>query len=137
MESYEAADEIKIKQHKLTLEERLQTLQKLDDQILVLTDDDSIVKEIEEAGNFRAEVHETLLRIDQVLIDNKSNKPDHNVSISAGVVSEASASYGTKHAAHLPKLVLKKFKGEACQWQTWWDCYNSAIHANPELTDVH
>ena len=37
-ESYEAVDEIKIKQHKLTLEERLQTLQKLDDQILELTE---------------------------------------------------------------------------------------------------
>ena len=61
MESYEATDEIKIKQHKLTLEERLQTLQKLDDPILELTDDDSIVNEIEEAGNFHAEVHETLL----------------------------------------------------------------------------
>ena len=59
LESYEDADEIKIKQHKLTLEERLQTLQKLDDQILELTDHDSIVNEIEEAGNFRAEVHET------------------------------------------------------------------------------
>ena len=57
LESYEAADEIKIKQHKLTLEERLQTLQKLDDQILELTDDDSIVNEIEEAENFRAEVY--------------------------------------------------------------------------------
>ena len=38
--------------------------------------------------------------------------------------------------AGLPKLVLKKFKVEACHWQTWWDCYNSAIHTNPELTDV-
>ena len=136
LESHEAADEVKIKQHKLTLKERLQTLQKLDDQILELTDNDSIVNEIEEAGNIPAEVHETSLRIDQVLIDNKSDKPDHNVSISSGVVSEASTSCGTKHVARLPKLVLKKFKGEACQWQTWWDCYNSAIHTNPELTDV-
>ena len=101
-----------------------------------LTDDDSIVNEIEEAGDFHAEVHETLLRIDQVLIDNKSDKLDHYVSISSSVVSEASSSCGTKHVACLPKLVLKKFKGEACQWQTWWDCYNSAIHTNPELTDV-
>ena len=54
-----------------------------------------MVNKIEEAGNFRAEVHETLLRIDQVLIDNKSDKPVHNVSISSGVVSEASASFGT------------------------------------------
>ena len=136
LESYEAADEIKIKQHKLTLEERLQTLQKLDDQILELTDDDSIVNEIEEAGNFRAEVHETLLRIDQLLTDNKNDKPDHNVSVGSGVVSEASASCGTKHVACLPKLVLQKFKGEPCQWQTWWNCHNSAIPTNPELTDV-
>ena len=99
----------------MTLQERLQTRQKLDDHILELTDDDSIVNEIEEAGNFRTEVHEILLRIDQVLIDNKSDKPDHNVSISSGVVSEASASCGTKHVARLPELVLKKFKGEACQ----------------------
>ena len=96
----------------MTLEEKLQTLQKLDDQILELMDDDSIVDEIEEAGNFCAEVHKTLLRIDQVLIDNKSDKPDHNVSIGSGVVSEASASCCTKHVARLPKLVLKKFKGE-------------------------
>ena len=89
----------------MTLEERLQTLQKLEDQILELTDDDIIVNEIEEAGNFLVEVHEILLRIDQVLIENKSDKPDHNVSISSGVVSEASANCGTKHVACLPKLV--------------------------------
>ena len=78
--------------------------EKLDDQILELTDDGSIVNEIEEAGNFRAEVHEILLRIDQVLSANKSDKP----ATSSDVVSEASASCGTKHIARLPKLVLKE-----------------------------
>ena len=36
--------------------------------------------------------------------------------------------------AKLPKLVLPKFRGEATQWQNFWDSFNSAIHANPHLS---
>lgn len=38
--------------------------------------------------------------------------------------------------ARLPKLVLPRFRGEITQWQSFWDSFNSAIHANPHLTQI-
>ena len=38
--------------------------------------------------------------------------------------------------ARLPKLVLPRFRGEITQWQSFWDSFNSAIHANAHLTQI-
>ena len=38
--------------------------------------------------------------------------------------------------AKLPKLVLPKFRGEVTQWQNFWDSFNSAIHVNPQLSQI-
>ena len=36
----------------------------------------------------------------------------------------------------LPKLSIKKFNGDLTKWVTFWDAFNSSIHANPTLTSV-
>ncbi len=36
----------------------------------------------------------------------------------------------------LPKLSIRPFDGDITQWTTFWDSYNSAIHANTSLNDV-
>ena len=36
----------------------------------------------------------------------------------------------------LPKLSLKKFGGDMTKWVTFWDCFDSAVHSNPSLSDV-
>ena len=38
--------------------------------------------------------------------------------------------------AKLPKLVLPKFRGDITQWQSFWDSFNSAIHTNPQLSQI-
>ena len=40
-----------------------------------------------------------------------------------------------KHAK-LPKLTLKQFDGQPCEWQAFWDSFKCAIHENPGLSDV-
>ena len=36
----------------------------------------------------------------------------------------------------LPKLSLRKFSGDPTAWTPFWDSYESAIHRNPDLTDI-
>ena len=34
------------------------------------------------------------------------------------------------------KLSLKKFNGNLTKWSTCWDCFESSVHGNSELSDV-
>jgi hypothetical protein len=36
----------------------------------------------------------------------------------------------------LPKLNLKKFRGDITTWSTFWDTFESAIDKNPSLSDI-
>ncbi|CAB4040922.1 Hypothetical predicted protein [Paramuricea clavata] len=36
----------------------------------------------------------------------------------------------------LPKLSLKKFKGDIKEWTPFWNSYTSAIYDNPDLSDI-
>lgn len=36
----------------------------------------------------------------------------------------------------MPKLTLRRFKGEVTQFRTFWDTFESAVHSNPGLTNV-
>ena len=36
----------------------------------------------------------------------------------------------------LPKLTLRKFSGDPTAWTPFWDSYESAIHLNPDLSDI-
>ena len=36
----------------------------------------------------------------------------------------------------LPKLMLPKFKGDVTTFQAFWDCFNSAVNNNPDLSAV-
>ena len=36
----------------------------------------------------------------------------------------------------LPKLVIPLFSGDPLQWQSFWDCFEAAVHSNNSLTNV-
>ena len=38
--------------------------------------------------------------------------------------------------SHLPKLILPTFSGDPLNWQTFWDSFKAAIHANPSLSRI-
>ena len=39
-------------------------------------------------------------------------------------------------ASRLPKLTIPQFNGDPLSWQSFWDCFDSAVHSNPNLTGV-
>ena len=87
LENYEPSNEMKLRQQKIILEEQLGTLQSLDHQILeLLTDDTQIATEIDESGEFRAGIHEIMIRIDKLLIskEDKTQKSEQVVTSKTG-----------------------------------------------------
>ena len=45
----------------------------------------------------------------------------------------SSASHAT---SRLPKLSIPTFTGDPLTWQSFWDCFDSAVNSNPMLSDV-
>jgi len=43
---------------------------------------------------------------------------------------------GTQNVTQLPKLSMPVFSGNALQWQSFWDCFEAAVHHNPSITGV-
>ena len=116
LENYDPSKEIKLKQHQIVSVERLTMLQTLDDQILeLITQDAEIEKEVDEAGKVREDIHEVMIKIDNLLLSVTNSE--------ASAVSTASSSVAAKKGstAKLPKLEIQKFGGDASKWFTFWD----------------
>ena len=60
-------------------------------------------------------------------------KPD---PVNQHPVLAATAGQSATKSTRLPKLVLKKFNGEAYQWQSFWDSFSSSVDTNESLSDV-
>ncbi len=62
---------------------------------------------------------------------NASDRPQ--TSQHPPVVSQPTGNHGI---TRLPKLNIPMFSGDSLNWQSFWDCFEAAIHCNPSLTDV-
>ena len=64
---------------------------------------------------------------EQVRVDPPSNE--------LSLISSAHAR-SSPGITRLPKLSIPNFSGNALQWQSFWDCFEAAVHSNPSLTGV-
>ena len=46
------------------------------------------------------------------------------------------AQMSSKRKARLPKLEMKRFSGDICRWQEFWDCFESSVDSDQELAPV-
>ena len=113
---------------KLTLNEKLDTLNRLDSEIIKLTADEDLDNEIQQSDEYKERIHSPLTRVDRVL--NTSTTTAHTTLTPPTVVPDR----GTK--VKLPKLTLPHFSGNLMKWTPFWDSYESAVHNNRELSDV-
>ena len=134
-EEYNPSNENRLRQLKISLQERLVTLKSLDEEILdAVEDDEAITAEIEESGKFGEHIHGAIVEIDSFLTTTKHTRT--NVEVVPTNTSTAQGCGSRSKHAKLPKLVLRTFSGEPSQWQSFWNSYESAIHQNEELSDV-
>lgn len=134
IKEFDPSQENKLKQLKISLEDRLETIRALDAEILdELEDEKGIEEEIEEAGDFSERVLEIVVEIESVL--SRKEKAESGSDSASPNPTATSATSGNKHAK-LPRLTLKSFLGDPGQWLTFWDSFRSAVHENPELHNI-
>ena len=125
----------KLLQQRITLKEKLDILQNLDNDILAITEEKYIEREIEESDLLRERIHATIVRIDSV-VSPISLSPSPEGTQEKGNYHNSSTISHSSAKIKLPKLSLKKFKGDIKEWTPFWDSYTSAIHDNPDLSDI-
>ena len=135
------SDLTRLTECKLALEEKLTTVKQLDAEILDLVQEDELESEIEQADVFAE-------RVQRAIIDANNAIGVREVPATLPTVSGVRTS-DTLHSSpptpvvsthstkvKLPKLSLKKFNGDLTKWSTFWDCFESSVHGNSELSDV-
>ena len=95
---------------KFTMNERLETIQKLDETILENTKGRDIEKEVEDCREFCAKVYRILARIDWSLEDAKNSVHLGTSPSFSQINNNVRSNEGVK--AKLPKLELKSFSGK-------------------------
>ena len=128
-------DTSKLTQLKLSLQEKLETLRQPDSEILDLTEEDHLVDEIEQADIFKEEIYTAITKIEK-LVSLTSSNPHVASSHTREPSAIPPSPRDSIHRAKLPKLTLKSFNGDIKVWISFWDSYNSAIHQNPDLSDI-
>ena len=118
--------ESKLKQYEINLKEKLDTLIKLDDEIFVRSEDKDIDTEIQQSEDYKSRNYETLVAIMDKLKKEVevTKKPTEEPSVVAPVVIPKKKSLTVK----LPKLQIKKFTGNAVEWQAFWDSFDSSVN---------
>ena len=73
-----------------------------------------------------------MVKIDSILCL-KQETPD---PVNQHPVLASTAGQSATKSTRLPKLLLKKFNGEAYQWQSFWYSFSSPVDTNESLSDV-
>ncbi len=115
---------------KMSLEEKLDVLKRIDGEVLDLLDEDSLGEEIELADGFKEDIYATLVKIEtRRAPSSRASTPRHSTALEDSSATAAAMTY----KARLPKLTIRPFNGDLAAWTTFWDSYKAAVHANPQI----
>ena len=124
---------------KRTLEEKMSLLQRLDDEILGLKEEQEICNEIERSSDIRLNIQETIFQIDSKLKETSiseerfsGNSANSNVNDFLENLFEGRNNSNGK----LPNLSIKCFNGNPIEFQSFFDSFQAAIHENNSLKNI-
>ena len=122
---------------KMSLNEKLEKLKTLDREIEELLDgEDELAEEIERTDEYMERVHEAVAKLNKVLNPRLSSADSvTRPTASAEPVTQPPAPPAAR-TVKLPRLTLPRFSGNILKWSSFWDSYASAVHNNPDLSDV-
>ena len=121
-------EQLTVKNLKARLEQKRETLETIDNEILAICDVANIEKEIDESEEINYKITDAMNKIDQVLTQSQ-RRNERETSIN-------STTSATRTRARLPKLDLQKFNGDVLKFAGFWDRFESAIDNNEEIPTV-
>ena len=126
-------DKVRLAQLKFTLKEKLETLAKIDLEILILGDENAIEGDITQSEKVRDTIYEALAKIEAAC------EPAAPVVAANPLPRPLTPPAPLRHAVptkQLPELKLLHFNGDMTKWTPFWDSYKAAIHEDSELSDI-
>ena len=119
---------------RLTLNEKLETIKALDSEVIELFEDEgTLATEIEQTDDYKESIFSTLIKVDRVTKAPPTRVPPIPTP---PVDTRAPPTDFRSSRVRLPKLQLRSFGGDLTKWTTFWESFESAVHSNPELSDV-
>lgn len=138
----------KLRGWRITLDEKKNILNKLDEAIINEIAVEKIDEEINEASEFAEGINRTTAKIDialEAILKRKTedasqvrtNNPSSLTSnVDPSNIVSTNHDLTPKLQARLPKLTLARFSGEPTKWQSFWDSFESAVHNNKSISSV-
>ena len=129
-----AGESHKLHHLRLSFTEKLETLKRLDEEIVELLDDNEVVMtEIDQANQVKDSIYKALVKIELEL-----SGTTHVVTPLVGSrVPPTMATPPTSIIrAKLPMLALGKFHNDLMSWMTFWDSFESTVHSNSEVDEL-
>ena len=117
---------------RLSLQEKVSVLKRLDTEVVDLVAEDEVADEIDKADTYMEDVYDVMAKLEE-LFQKKDARPA-SADATHSPVTRGQPLLMTP--VKLPKLMIKPFKGELTAWTTFWDSYQVAVHANRSLSDI-
>ena len=121
-------------------ENKLKTLNEIDQEILNVCELTTINNEIQELEEIEARIIDYQRRIKEMKQKQQSPAINVNTEVEANaqtITSNSQPQVGQGYAKiRLPKLTMPRFKGELTKWNTFWDSFNASIHENDDISTI-
>ena len=135
-------DMLKTEYVSLSLNEKVKTLQHIDDEMFNLLSDDDVEVEVINCEELRSEIQSIIVKLDaktEALKRKARYQSSSDLSnIYVSQPSPSSSGLGitsNQNTTKLTKLQLPKYEGDPRNWQEWWDAFE-IIHNTSTLTSV-
>lgn len=112
-------------------------MEDLDSKILEICDVEIVTEEIEESGFFLDKIFLLKTKVDHAKAQHHVSYNDYmEVTHQQQQFTTTGTSEANAAKPKLQKLELPKFRGDITTWFTFWDSFNSAIHANTHIANI-
>ena len=117
LHGYNQNDKSKVLAVKSKLNEKLSTLQKANNKVLGLIEDEDAYENYQnKADDFEIEIEEVIININSIIL-----KPETPPVIQPFIPQVVpSSTPHQNHSIKLPQIEIKKFSGDVTEWQTIW-----------------
>ena len=132
MENLNEHNRFKLMSTKISLSEKRQMLETLDEQILsTLKEEDEVTCEIEKASDIKFSINECIFAIDSIL-----NKKDTTKILTSPNLDPSTSNVNLSSNRKLTRLSTKTFYGNPLEFSTSRDSFGAAMHGNVSLKKI-
>ena len=125
----DSGNKFSVSNSKTNLSEVLKDLDKKDEEVWALYDDDAVAADMHQGEQWTDKGSAMISEADQFL--------DSLAPAVSPITPDPATSPSSAHFARLPKIDLPKFTGKSpAEYQTWWNSFESLIDKRPDLAKV-